>query len=479
MALVVAGAGGVGLLGVEPAAASSSGLYVVVDASGAGDYTDLNQAVAETPANSTIFVRAGLYMVSGGLAPARGVRIVGEGYGSHVRLKDSANRNVFDVRNDNVTVEHLRVDGNGQNQIPGYVDCVRFGEMTGGRVLHCYVEGASGYNIVAYPGTSSMLFWGNRSVDALEEGIELYGASHSLIAANVVANAHVNGINIWDNGDSSNCVFANTVYGSGHHGIIVSQSAYNIAITANTCHSNGFSGITVGAPGQAVNISGNVASDNGGYGIEMYDASDCAIVANVVRGNALDGIYLHGVSGCSVRGNVASGNAHNGIQIEPGTRPARGSAVTGNVCSRNGRTGAGDGINMTGTLNGLVVGSNRCFDAQSTKTQRNGIRFTEPSNGTGSDAILLAGNLAEGNSASGIGTTNISPPRVNTIPYKRLSASVGPSTTAIAHGLSYTPRSLRITQKSPGQVWQAASPDATSIYLRADGSARSVEVMVG
>jgi parallel beta-helix repeat protein len=469
----------VGAMGAEPAAASAPGLYVVVDASGGGDYTDLNQAVAETPADSTIFVRAGLYMVSGGLAPATGVRVVGEGYGSHVRLKDSANRNVFDVRNDDVVVEHLRVDGNGGNQTPGYVDCVRFGEMTGGRVLNCHVSGASGYNIVAYPGTSHMLFCGNHSVDALEEGIELYGASHSVIAGNVVANAHVNGINVWESQDSSNCVFANTVYGSGHHGIIVSQGAHSIAITGNTCHSNGFSGITVGAPGRAVVISGNVSSDNGGYGIEMYDASDCAVDANVVRGNALHGIYLHGVSGCSVRGNVASGNARSGILVEPGVGPARASAITANVCSRNGRGAAGDGINMTGTVNGVAVGSNRCFDGQPAKTQLNGIRFTEPAGGTGSDAILLAGNLVDGNASGGFSATNISPPALNAIPYKRLSASVGPSATAIAHGLSYTPRSLRITAKSQGQVWQAASPDATSVYLQADGPARSVEVLVG
>src|SRR5205823_4864463 len=116
------------------------------------------------------------------------------------------------------------------------------------------------------------------------------------------------------------------------------------------------------------------------------------------------GIYLHGVSGCSVRGNVVSGNARTGILIEPGTNAARASAVSGNVCSRNGRTATGDGIGMTGALNGLVVSGNRCFDAQPTQTQRNGIRFTEPSGGPGSDAILFTANLVDGNAASGIST---------------------------------------------------------------------------
>ena len=93
-------------------AASASNLYVVVDAAGGGDYTDLETAVAAVGAGHTIFVKAGTYQIrKGNMRPAQGVRIVGEGWGTHIQAANGVNANIFVADNDNIVFEALRIDG--------------------------------------------------------------------------------------------------------------------------------------------------------------------------------------------------------------------------------------------------------------------------------------------------------------------------------------------------------------------------------
>src|SRR3954452_12864468 len=110
--LVAAGGAGAALMAPSAAsAASSSNLYVVVDAAGGGDYTDIETAVSSVGPEFTIFVKAGLYTVNtGNMRPRRGVRIIGEGYGSHIRAKDGLNRNLFILEEDQNVFENLRID---------------------------------------------------------------------------------------------------------------------------------------------------------------------------------------------------------------------------------------------------------------------------------------------------------------------------------------------------------------------------------
>jgi len=64
-------------------------------------------------------------------------------------------------------------------------------------------------------------------------------------------------------------------------------------------------------------------------------------------------------------------------------------------------------------------------------------------------------------------------------PYKKVTATVGATQTAIAHGLSYIPMTIEITMTSAGNVWRSAVSDGTYVYLTADSAGRTCEVMVG
>jgi parallel beta-helix repeat protein len=475
--LVLGASAAAALLGPTAAEASSSGIFTVVDAAGGGDFADLHQAVVSAPAGSTIFVKRGLYPVGAQLAPAAGVRIVGEGYGSHVRLNDAANVNLFDVATDNVIIQGLRVDGNGLKQKLGWCDCVRFAGATGGRVLDCVVESAAGYNIVAYPDCSEIVFAGNRSLNARQEGIELYGTSHSAIVGNVVIGAGVNGINVWEPRCGFNSVVGNTVRGSGRHGIVVSAGAHDITVGRNTCDGNASSGITVGDPAFEVSVTGNVVSGNG-FGIQIYKARGCTVAGNVARGNNPYGLYLNGISGCTVRGNVVTGNGEHGIRLEtdPG-QPDLGSVVAGNVCAGNGRVQKLDGISVGGSVRAAIVRHNRCYDdgAVGSKTQRYGIAFDSAAS---PDNVLLGPNLLNGNGSLGL-PVPVGTDRVHAVPFRRVQATVGTAQTAVQHGLPYTPRAVQVLMKSPGTVWRSAPSDANNVYLTADAPNRRAEVTVG
>jgi glyoxylase-like metal-dependent hydrolase (beta-lactamase superfamily II) len=56
---------------------------------------------------------------------------------------------------------------------------------------------------------------------------------------------------------------------------------------------------------------------------------------------------------------------------------------------------------------------------------------------------------------------------------------VGQTQVAVLHGLGHTPGSVVVTARSAGQVWQSAAPNAYFVYLTADASGRSCDLLVG
>jgi parallel beta-helix repeat protein len=463
-------------------AAQPSGLFVVVDAAGGGDYTDIEEAVAATPPNSTIFVKNGNYQVhTGDMDPAAGVRLIGEGRGSHIRARDGLDTNVFFISHPNVVLERLRVDGNGANQTYASGNCISYRATTGGKVLNCYVQESPGYNLVGFSCTE-LVFDGNWSFDSREEAIELHGCSHCTIVNNSVYNA-LNGIVLWNaDADCGWCsVLGNTVVGSSGYGIVVTDRGHDAAIVGNTVHGSKLSGITLNIRAEAIAVNGNVSTGNGGHGIQLDRVLSCTVSRNVVRGNALAGISLNVTESCTVHGNVVTANGHDGVHLD--TQPAesaRGNRVSANVCVGNGRKSAGRaGVGLFGPIDGAIVANNRCYDSQATATQTNGVAAAErPAPSPQSRNLLLGPNLVDGNRTTGL-SVSVATPQAFTVPYRRVSSSVGPGETAVPHGLPYVPRTVELLMTSGGQAWSSRAPDGTNVYLTADAPGRTVEVLAG
>lgn len=479
----VAGAAGVTFAqAVDPAdsPAAVSSVSVIVDLAGAGDYTSLEQAVAQVPADTTIVVTRGTHVVqAGNMRPAPGVRIVGEGYGSHVRLANGVNRSLFVIGSDNVVLQGLRIDGNGPNQALASGNCVYFDAVRGGRLLDCHVHDAAGYNVVAFPGASRIAIANNHVYNARQEGIELQGASHCTIVGNVVSGIVGNGILLWSSTGTCahNTVVGNVVESSGGFGIQVTDRAHDNTIAGNTSAENGIHGICVNDAGSNL-VQGNVSRLNKRSGIQIEQARNCAVTGNLLLENAQNGIYIRTSEGCAVTGNVSRANKWNGIELASGaTSPIAGGVCSGNVCVGNGTDTSQSrrhGIMVHDALTGVAITGNRCYDSGSPKTQLYGLGLT----GSGPTDVALAGNSLAGNATSGL---QVDPAlgAIASSPVRRLRATVGSTQIAVPHGLPYTPLTVNVTMLSAGTVWRSAASDATNVYLRADGQNRSADVFVG
>jgi parallel beta-helix repeat protein len=468
------------------AQASTTNPFIVVDQGGQGDYTDFEVAVASTPANSTIFVRRGTYVISDSIRPATGVRIVGEGYGAVIRAKNGFNKNPFFIENNYVVLENLNIDGNKANQQSNKSN-VDFQGVTGGRVVNCFVHDAGGYNIVCYPGGTELIVSGNRVLDATQDGIEMMGTSNSTIVGNTVINCG-NGIQLWNNTGvaAHNAVVGNTVRNCPNMGIVVQDGAHDNVIVGNAVDAAGVNGIFIGNGGNGVTnpangnlVSGNTVANSVSAGIRLNGVSECVISQNLLRANGGHGVWLRYSEACSVNGNTATANKGSGIRIEgyPGS-PTRLVTVEGNVARNNGQDSAqnGDGVSIYGPSQQVSVGGNVCSDSQATKTQRHGVSFEDTT--SNSDGILFNSNLVRGNRAEGLAILSL-PAKTHNVPFCKVAANVGATETAVPHGLGYAPQAVTVTMRSPGTIWQSRAADATSVYLTADASGRQADVIVG
>jgi parallel beta-helix repeat protein len=198
---------------------------------------------------------------------------------------------------------------------------------------------------------------------------------------------------------------------------------------------------------------------------------------NLATGNALSGIYLVAAGGCAVTGNNSYKNGAAGIEMAASSA-VEGATCTGNVCANNGQDSSSwrrAGIVLRGAISGSVVAHNHCYDDQSTKTQQQGLLVYD----AGPKDALIGPNIYDGNAKTGQSIDSGATKNVHSVPFKRLTVTVGNAQTSVAHGLSYVPQSIAITMTSPGAIYKSAAADATNVYLRADGQNRTAEVLVG
>jgi len=460
------------------AEAQSSNVYVIVNQSGGGDYTNLEQAIQSVAPNTTILVKSGLYTIqSGNMRPATGVRIIGEGYGTHVQAVNGMNASLFILEYDNIVLENLRIDGNGANQNLASGNGVYIDGVQRCRVVGCWVHDSAGYNIVLFPGSKHCAVLGNHVYSALQMGIELQGASYCSVVGNTVNGSGETGIFLWNSsGDCGyNAVAGNTVHAC-EDGIHIEDNAHDNAISGNTAISNSRYGIAASGVGSNT-LVGNVSRLNGSDGIHVESSSNFVVADNLVDDNGRMGIYIRTAPGCAVTGNVVKNSKWNGIEISSGSSsPIAGSVCSGNVCVGNGNGAVGGqqaGIHIRQAEVGIPLNGNLCYDGGS-NTQLYGIAVTDSS----ASEVLLQGNALSGNVQSGLSIASGN--AIATTPDRILQGiSVGPNQTAVRHGLPYVPVTVSICMTSPGTVWRSAPSDATNVYVTADAPKRTADIAVG
>jgi parallel beta-helix repeat protein len=248
------------------------------------------------------------------------------------------------------------------------------------------------------------------SSDVTVSGNTVSGVNGVGIYVNTLSNIAVTGNTVSDttsygiyNRSSSNVTISgNHVSGTQSHGIYVSPSSSSVTVDDN--HVNGVGGYGIWANGSSgVTVSDNAISETTSYGLHVDSSSNVTASGNDVSGagqRAVDlikyGIKLTDTTNSLVSDNVSHDNSNDGIFLDSTTNGVR---VTGNEAFGNARgySRAAPGIDVRGYNN--TVDRNVSHD-----NEDSGFQFY-----TGSHDNLVVDNLAYGNGDHGIddlGSTN-------------------------------------------------------------------------
>lgn len=260
------------------------------------------------------------YTSSGGIELDDGEAIIGHGYSSVIKLKDSGNSTLITNAdttngNSNITLENFRIDGNRANN------------STDTPV----------FNIIRCDEFLLKNLWCH---DANGQGLSLTECFNGDV---IVCHSY--------NNDKDGLVITSGTTASGFN-------AYNITVLGGTYRDNTFYGIGVIKPDttylrpERIQVIGAKIINNSDQGLRDKGGRYNTYIGNIIYSNARNGMEF---------GTPADFNVDDII-------------AKGNVVFDNGTVGTErDGIYLSG--NNCTLSGNNCFDTQATKTQRYGINL--------------------------------------------------------------------------------------------------------
>lgn len=220
----------------------------------------------------------------------------------------------------------------------------------------------------------------------------------------------------------------------------VSDAATDNMIIGNNCDDAGNSHIKLANGSVRNTILNNVLTDAAQYNIVIElgtGASNFAVIAgNRCRGAGFSNIGLFSATHSLIEGNYCWEANGSGIYSDG---PMDYSEIIGNFCYNNSLASVNDAGIRVLNANNLLIEGNKCFDSQSTKTQKWGIRANEGTMGT----LTIISNDVNVNLTAGM-TLSGTPIVKNNLGWKTENGGIvtlGAAATAVTvnHGLDMTP----------------------------------------
>jgi parallel beta-helix repeat protein len=292
----------------------------------------------------SFYLAAALWTINATLLVYSDTKFGGAGYESWIFLAAGSNcsviRNADRVGgNSNITIEHLRIDGNKANQV-AYGRPIDFKNVTQSKILFNWC-------LNAFDGATEATRSG---------GIYLEVTTYTLVQGNVCSNCGHAGINL-RNSSNFNRICENYCYDNDWHGIQIDRTGeevtacYDNIVVGNICNSNDHDGIDCHY-GYRNDIIGNVCASNVGCGIWMEDPSaNNNISGNTCYGNGTNNIILNpNANFHNITGNYLLLSTSSSIYLEAGTE---GNNITGNYVYQAQHSG----IFVMGCIRANIVGN--------------------------------------------------------------------------------------------------------------------------
>jgi parallel beta-helix repeat protein len=286
------------------------------------------------------------------------------------------------------------------------------------------VANTTSYGFYVSSSSSNVTISGNTVSNTASNGIYVTTLSSNVtVSGNTVSGA--NGAGIYVNTLSNITVTGNTVSDTTSYGIY-SRSSSNVTISGNQVSDTQSHGIYVSPSSSSVTVDDNHVSGIGGYGIWTNGSSGVTVSDNTISNTTNYGLHVDSSSTVTVSGNDVSGAGERAVNlIKYGIKltDTTNSLVSGNVSHDN----SNDGIFLDATTNGVRVTGNEAFEnargysraapgidvrGYNNTVDRNVSHDNEDSGFqfyTGSHDNLVVDNLAYGNGDHGIddlGSTN-------------------------------------------------------------------------
>ena len=331
----------------------------IVDPSGDYDYTNIQDAIdaAENLGRGIILIRPGTYTLSASLViSCNDIVLVGQGATTIITLANAVNDDVIKLVRagahlERVTIENLKIDGNGANQTDGRgIDTEKTSDgfwvknitLRNLEITACKEKAI---NLDWRSSPKSCLVENNYIHDNLYIGFYIADGEDCLVTNNIVKNN--SSIGIYFNSGKHNLAINNRIEGNTTgirlsngetHGVISGNLILNVTydgillqddVSHTTIEGNLIGGCQKGIKMTSFSagvckfnvISDNIILNSTQESIELWNNTDTAgnnskntIVGNTIYKSGYNGIKLRGVQHCVVQGNTFDGtgsSAHN------------------------------------------------------------------------------------------------------------------------------------------------------------------------
>jgi parallel beta-helix repeat protein len=276
--------------------------------------TDINTAIANIDAGSTIYFTDGTFLISSPLLINR----------SDIKLQGVPNKTVIKNNDTLGTVGLVQIKGTSDTPISNIVfdGFIVDGNTTASKT--CIGVEVS-YCGVGFVNTGT-------AYDATKVGTSYVNKTGVTISNCVVELCSDRCISIILSYNSR--IINNCLQNSNSQGVVVGSS-YNIIILDNTSQNNGNIGVYISSSHNCT-VSGNTVQNSQTTGIYLENASKNTVTSNTVQNNSGNGVHLNNSSNNSLVGNTFQNNQASGVHLY---NLSNNNTVTGNTVQNNSSTG--------------------------------------------------------------------------------------------------------------------------------------------
>ncbi|HID71998.1 MAG TPA: hypothetical protein EYP29_04555, partial [Thermoplasmata archaeon] len=295
----------------------SEGKTIVVDESGNGDYTTIQEAIDNASVGDTIRVWEGTY--KGPIEINKTLTILGNGT-TNTTIDGDEKGNVVNVSSPYVNLSGFTIKNSGEffsgiyseGDMGLFKDLILTKNYFGiyfKNTEKSSMEGCELYlntKVGIYLVNSNHSIIKNNTIYKNEDGIALLASSYNHVINNTIYNNSDDGIDV--DADCTKNKILNNYVATNDFGIILTSSRHNL-IENNTVKANKYYGISLYMKSNNNKLSRNNVTHNLGFGIAVYASNNTTIISNHIYKNGMVGIT-------PVVGGVYSNLSHNNSLLE-------------------------------------------------------------------------------------------------------------------------------------------------------------------